>query len=271
MKAHMRQGWRMTFKHFHFVLLLFVYQLIWGFFLYRIIDNTVAPLLRRFPSASTTDRAVQTYMTEAQFQLFKTDLIDPYLWLIGGLFLARMLLTPLFNAGFFYSLHQQSKDGGNTRFLEGVRKTWKPITLLYWIQAVLLLAPAWWIFPKVLHILLKSDTASEVLTAIVPGALIWMLWGGLLHLLFLAMQFGAVSGDGIIHTLWLSIKRFASYVAISFLMWGIAVLLGLAVTSISMLWAGLFALILHQSYPLIQTLLKVWTIATQYHYLKSER
>ncbi|GKU77678.1 hypothetical protein [Paenibacillus sp. L3-i20] len=270
MKAHMRQGWRITFKHFYFVLLLFLYQFIWGFFLYRIIDNTVSPLLRRFPSASTTDHAVQIFMTEAQFQLFKTDLIAPYIWLIGGLFIARMLLTPLFNAGFFYSMHQQTRDAGSTRFLEGVRKTWKPVMLLYWIQSILVLAPAWWLIPKALHIFLRSSSVPELLTTIVPGALIWIVWGGLLHLLFLAMQFGAVSGDGILGSLWHSIKRFAPYAAISLLMWGIAALLGLAVTSVSMLWAGLFALILHQSYPFIQTLLRVWTIATQYNYLKSE-
>lgn len=271
MKIHMKQGWRLAGKHFHLVILMFLYQLLWGFFLYRFIDSVVSPLLRRFPSSYPSDTAAQHFVTEAQFQLFKTDLISPYLWLLGGLFAARMLLTPLFNAGLFYSLHHQMRDGAGTRFLEGIRKAWKPVVLLYWLESILALAPAWWLLPRSLDSLLESGSIPELLQSILPGAFLWLLWGTVLHLVFLAMQFGAASGEGIFRSLWRALRNFVSYAAISLIMWAIGAALGLVVTSLSMLWAGLFALIVHQGYHLVRTLMKVWTIASQYDHLQSKQ
>lgn len=274
MKINMMQGLRLAFKHMNIIIILFLYQLLWGFLLYRTVDDTVSPLLRRFPASAPTEAAVQSFLAEAQFQLFKTNLITPYLWLLGGLFLARMLLTPIFNAGLYYSIHQQlqhrGEEGGGTHILEGIRKAWKPVMLLYWVSCALMLAPAWWLVPKWIDALRYNGASQSFLSAIAPGAAIWLIWIAIVHLLFLSMQFGAASGEGILPALWRSVRRFFSYAAISLIMWGIAALLGLAVTSMSMIWAGLFALIAHQGYPLIQTLLRVWTIAAQYNSLKSE-
>ncbi|MEV5026372.1 hypothetical protein [Paenibacillus sp. LPE1-1-1.1] len=269
MKIHLKQGWQLAVKHFYLVILMFLYQLLWGFFLYRFIDSVVSPLLRRYPSSYPSETAAQLFLTEAQFQLFKTDIISPYVWTFGALLVARMLLTPLFNAGLFYSLNQARSDGG-TRFLEGIRKAWKPVVLLYWIEAVLSLAPAWYLLPRSLDALLESGSVPELLQAVLPGAALWLLWGTLLHLLFLAMQFGAASGEGVFRSLWRALRNFISYGALSLVMWGIGAAAGLAVTSLSMLWAGLFALILHQGYHLIRTLMKVWTIAAQYDCLQTK-
>lgn len=270
MKNHMLQGWRLTFRHLNLVLLLFLYQLLWGIVVYRSIDDIVAPLLRRFPQLAPSDEAIPSFLAEAQFQLFKTDLATPYLWMLVGLFAARMLLTPLFNAGLFYSLHHQLQGGDGTRFIEGVRKAWKPVSLLSWACAALMIAPAWWIVPKTLNAIRTYGALPELAASLLPDAVLWLLWIAVLHLLFLSMQFGAASGEGILPVLWRSVRRFFVYAAISVLMWGIAALAGIAVSCVSMLWAGLFALIMHQGYPLIRTLLKVWTIAAQYNALKSD-
>lgn len=269
MKIHMKQGWQLAVKHFHFVILLFLYQLLWGFFLYRFIDSVVSPLLRRYPSAYPTEGARELFLTEAQFQLFKTDLIIPYLWALGGLLAIRMLLTPLFNAGLFYSLNQ-FRSQSNTRFLEGIRKAWKPVMLLYWVESLLAAAPAWWLLPRALNAMLSSGSTPELIKTVLPGAAIWLLWATVLHLLFLAMQLGAANGTGAFSNLWRALRNFLSYAAISLIMWAIGATLGLLVSSLSMLWAGLFALILHQGYYLIRTLIRVWTIAAQYEYLQSK-
>ncbi|MFD0590477.1 hypothetical protein ACFQZE_21025 [Paenibacillus sp. GCM10027627] len=268
MKHDMLQGWRLTFKHMNLIVLLFLYQLLWGFLLYRVIDDTITPLLRRFPAHSSNEQAVQSFLTEAQFQLFKTDLIQPYLWMLGGLFLVRMLVTPLFNAGLFYSIHRQNEDrAGGTRLLEGIRSNWKSVMLLYWGGSVLMLAPAWWLVPDWISSLRHNGVSPVLFSETLPGAAGWIIWSALVYLLFLSMQFGAVTGEGILNSLWSSLKRFFSYGAISLIMWGIAALLGIAVTSMSLAWAGLFAVIVHQAYPLIQTLLRVWTLAAQFNCL----
>lgn len=273
MKTHIAQGWRLAFKHVHLVLLLFLYQFGWGFFLYRVIDDTVSPILRRLPDSGSSEAVMQHFVTEAQIQLFKTDLIQPYLWMLAGLLLARMLLTPLFNAGLFYSFHEQTRsDGsGKSRFVEGIKRTWRPIMLLYAAQAVLTVLPGVWLVPRGLDALIRSASYEELALTLLPGILAWAAWGALLHLLFLAMQFGAVSGEGIFASLWRSMRLFLPYVGVSLLMWGIGASIGLVLSSISLVWAGLIALILHQSYYLIKTWMKVWTIAAQYECLQAKQ
>lgn len=275
MKNEMKQGWQLALKHMHLVILLFLYQLLWGFFLYRFVDSVVAPLLRRFPASYPSDTAVQLFITEAQFQLLKTDLIVPYVWLLGGLFAIRMLITPLLNAGLFYSLHHigtRSEGGGpgGTRFFEGIRKAWKPIMLLYWLEAVMALAPGWWVLPHTLDAYLQSGSITEMLQSALPGAALWLVWGALLHLLFLAMQLGAASNESILGSLWRALRHIISYAAISLVMWAIGAGIGLLFTTVSLLWAGLFALILHQGYGIVRTLVKVWTVAAQYKCLQAK-
>ncbi len=275
MKLHMKHGWQLTLKHFHIVILMFLYQLLWGFFLYRFVDSVVSPLLRRFPANHPSETAVQLFLTEAQFQLLKTDLIHPYLWLLAGLLGLRMLLTPLFNAGLLYSLQhtREWREGGGantgTRFLEGIRKRWRPVMLLYWAESLLALAPGCWLLPKALDAIVGSGSLQELLGELLPGAGLWLVWAVVLHLLSVALQLGAACGDKLLPSLVRTLRHFFTYAAISLALWAIAAGLGWAVSGLSMLWAGLLALIVHQGYPLIRTLLKVWTLAVQTEFLKS--
>ncbi|MFF2484238.1 hypothetical protein [Paenibacillus sp. NPDC058071] len=268
MKTHLKQGWLLASRHFFIVILLFLYQLLWGFFLYRFIDSIAAPLLRRFPNEALPDSSVQLFISEAQFHLIKTDLITPYAWLLGGLIAARMLLTPLFNAGLFYSFRHANASEG-TRFLQGIGKVWRPVTLLYWIKTLLALAPAWWLLPRALQAALASHSIGEAAIRLLPGAAGWLLWAAVLHLLFLAMQFGAASGDGPFRSLWHALRHVLPYGGLSLLMWAIGAGVALFVTGLSFIWAGLIALIIHQGYNLIRTMMKVWTLAAQYDCLQS--
>lgn len=269
MKSHLKQGWQLAVKHFYIVILLFLYQLLWGFFLYRFIDSVVTPLLKRFPSNASYDSAVQLFISEAQFQLLKTDLITPYVWLLGGLFAARMLLTPMINAGLYYSLHNSAGSGG-TQFIIGIRKAWKPVTLLYWLEMLLVLAPAWWLLPRAFKIVMQGGPFTELIQNLLPSAFIWLVWAVLLHLLFLSMQFGVVSGNGAFRSLWHGLRHIIPYVGITIIMWAIGAGIGLLVSSVSFIWAGLLALILHQGYHLLRTMMKVWTVAAQYDCLQSK-
>ncbi|MBB3114668.1 hypothetical protein FHS18_006808 [Paenibacillus phyllosphaerae] len=262
MKSHLRQGWQLTAKHFSIVIILFLYELLWGFFLYRTIDSIVTPLLQRYPDSTGDADAVRLFLTEAQFQLIKTDLIYPYLWLFAGLLAARMLITPIFNAGLLHSLHYAGEEG--TRFLHGIRHSWKPITLIYLLEVVLTLAPAVWVLPHTYRSFMNSSNTGELLQHTLPYIGGWFVLAIVLHLLFLAMQFGAVAGTGPMRALWGALKQLLPFAGISLIMWGIGILLSLTVASVSMLWAGIFALILHQGFHLVRTIMKVWTIAAQY-------
>ncbi|MFS0724764.1 hypothetical protein [Paenibacillus sp. 1P07SE] len=270
MKEHIRQGWRLAVKHFYIVIFLFLYQLLWGFGLYRYVEATFIPLLKRYPDTLPSEQAVKVFLMEAQFQLLKTDLIQPYLLTFGILILLRMLLTPLIQSGLLYSLTHATEESG-TRFFQGIRTCWKKITLLYWIKSILTLAPAWWLLPAGLQLLLSSSSLTEAATAAAPYAAGWLLWGLLLHLLFLSMQFGVASGSGVLGSTLHSVRAFLPLAMITVIMWGIGAGIGLAASSVSLIWAGLLALIFHQTYYLIRSMIRVWTLASQYKLWQSKQ
>jgi hypothetical protein len=85
MKQHLKAGWSLTVRHIYVIIVLFVYQLLWGFFLYRLVDGLIVPLLRRYPGSGMPASAARLYLYEAEFRLMKTDLIQPYLWTFAGL------------------------------------------------------------------------------------------------------------------------------------------------------------------------------------------
>ncbi|WP_127533252.1 hypothetical protein [Paenibacillus kobensis] len=267
MKQHLKAGWTLTVRHLYVIVVLFVYQLLWGFFLYRLVDGIIAPLLRRYPDAGMPASAVRLYLYEAEFQLTKTDLIQPYLWTFIGLLGLRMLLSPLLNAGLFHSLHHAS-TGEGTRFLHGIRRAWLPVTALYWIESLLAIAPGYWLLPRAFSTFIGGDSISGIVHELLPAACGWLAWGIVLHLLFLSMQFGAASGEGAFNGLWRSIRRFLPYLGVSLIMWFAAGAAGLLLSSASLLWAGFLAILVHQAYRFVKTMLKVWTIASQYECLQ---
>jgi len=269
MKQHLKAGWALTVRHLYVIIVLFVYRLLWGFFLYRIVDDIVSPLLRRYPDAGMSASAVRLFLYEAEFQLTKTGLIQPYLWTFIGLLGARMLLSPLLNAGLFHSLHHAS-NGEGTKFLHGIRRAWLPVTALYWIESLLALAPGYWLLPRALSTILGGDTIGGIFKALLPAACGWLAWGVLLHLVFLAMQFGAASEQGAFKGLWQSVRRFLPYLGVSLAMWCAAGLAGLLLSSASLIWAGFLAILVHQAYRFVQTMLKVWTIASQFECLRPD-
>lgn len=50
MKGKIREGWFLVRQHMFIAALLFIYQLIWGYFIYRLIQSAVVPLLLRYPT-----------------------------------------------------------------------------------------------------------------------------------------------------------------------------------------------------------------------------
>lgn len=253
----------MTVRHKYVLVLLFLYRLLWGFFLYRFIDSVVTPVLFRFPDQHPNSDAVHVFLIEAQFRLLKTDLINEVLWVLGGLLLVRMLLNPLLNAGVYYSFHHAS-DAEGTRVLSGIRQAWRPVTVLYWLENLLVLLPAGWLLPLAKDRFFSEASLRDWLLGLLPYAASWAVWGFLLHLLFQFMQFGAVSRQGIWKGLVLAVRRSLPLLSISLTLLGIGIAVSAAASTVSLLWSGFFAIALHQAFHFIRSLLTLWTAASQY-------
>ncbi|AGA59595.1 hypothetical protein Theco_3567 [Thermobacillus composti KWC4] len=270
MKTYVINGWNRTVRHAGIIVLLFVYQFLWGFFLYRAIDGVLVPLLKRYPDPLAAKGAVELFLVEAQFRIMKTDLLVPYGLALAGLLAVRMLLTPFINAGLFHSLQHATKERGTT-FFSGIRAAWKRIALIYAAELALILAPLAWLLPLARRAFFDSAGWGDLLWAVLPAAAAWLGWCLLIRLVSLGMQFGAAAGDGMLPSLSVTIRSLPMAAAAALTVWAIGAATGLVSTAVSMIWAGLFALILHQAQQFFRTWFKVWTFAAQYEAWQSKR
>lgn len=136
--------------------------------------------------------------------------------------------------------------------------------LLYWLETVLIVLPAYWFIPHAVRQFADRPTLAAVMTDIVPYAALWLLGAWVVRQLFLSMQFGAASELSILHALLQGIRRMAPLLGLSAIFAGIALLTGLLFTAAAMFWTGLTALILQQAFPAVRTLLQLWGLSSRY-------
>jgi len=268
-RTWIRKGWGLTSRHKYVLVVLFLYRLLWGFFLYRFIDSVAAPVLARYPDAHPNANAVRMFLIEAQFRLLKTDLVNETLILLAGMFFLRMILTPLLNAGLYYSFHHAGEESG-TRVLSGIRRCWKPVVLLYLTENVLALLPAVWLVPFAKARFFAQFSVQAWVLELLPYAGAWAVWMFLLRLLFRFMQFGAVSRDGIVKGLLRACANVLPLAAVTLLMLSIAAAASLAVTSATMIWTGFVSIAVHQAFQFVRTMMSVWTAASQFALWKAD-
>ncbi|MFC4601065.1 hypothetical protein [Cohnella hongkongensis] len=263
MRERLKLGWDMTVRHKYVVVLLFLYRLLWGFFLYRLVDSIVTPVLARYPDEHPNSDAAHLFLIEAQFRLMKTDLVDDTLWLLGGMLLLRMVLTPLINAGLFYSFRYSAEEEG-TRVWSGIRSAWKPVTLLYWIENALILLPAAWLVPMARNRFFSGLSLPHWLIDLLPYAASWLLYGLAVHLACQFMQFGAAAREGILSSLGAAFRQALPLLGITLVLLGIGLAVSAAAWAVSLLWSGFLAVTLHQAFHFVRSLLKLWTSASQH-------
>ncbi|WJH35770.1 hypothetical protein N6H14_07520 [Paenibacillus sp. CC-CFT747] len=145
MIGYIKEGWKEAARQPFLLVLLFVYRLVWGIVLYRMVQSVVVPLMHRYAGGISKSQ-VQLFLAEGEFQLTKTDLSHSYLWMLLAVMLARMFVTPLLNAGVYYSLSHPHLNMGY-RFFKGIRELGRSFFLLYLVQMLLTAAPAYFLLP----------------------------------------------------------------------------------------------------------------------------
>lgn len=258
-----QQGWRTTLRQTPLVLLLFIYQLVWGFFLYKFIQSVVVPLLYRFPGKELPGEATHLYFAEGQFQVMKTDLIHSYLWMLLALFAARMVITPLINAGLYYSIHHEKFHISS--FISGIKQMSKPFLFIYWMQMIVTFLPMYWLIPKAKEIYLSHSAYPSILLELAPYILGFLIYSSFVGLWSMYIQFGKTTGVHFFRSWIVSLRHCLPVFGISLLIFCFAGFIALLTITSSMVWAGFFVVILHQAYPLLRTLFKIWEISAQYH------
>lgn len=257
-------GWKMTLWNPFLICFFFLYHLIWGIILYRFVQSIVVPLLHRYPGGKMPQELNFIFTAESQFQLMKTNLAMGYLWTLALFLIVRMVLTPLLNAGIYDSIHQTHMDGKRS-FLGGIRRWGLSFFLLYLLQTALTLAPLYWIWPTVKPMLLPLLQGHIDTSLLLILSLYYVYIAGI-KLAFMYLQLGIVTQSGWLASIRLLAGRFIAVSLLSlsiFLLYATLTAIGM---TISMIYAGLAAVLLHQAWHLVKTLFRLWEIGAQHQY-----
>ncbi|WP_010278488.1 hypothetical protein [Paenibacillus senegalensis] len=268
MLKYIKQGWNAAVQQPFVVVTLFLYRFAWGFLLYEIVKSVVIPLQYRYPGEAAPER-VKLFLAEAQFQLFKTDLVHPYLWLLLGLLLVKMLLTPLFNSAVCYSLEHTRLNYGY-RFFKGMKELAKPFYLIYLVQLIAVLTPLYWLLPAIARSVEQAQSYQELLLHGLPWVAGWIMYSSLIKILLLYIQLAFTCSIPWTRALTCLLRSFLLAVGTALSLWGIGLLVGAAVLTTVFLWAGFWALVIYQLFRFVESFLSVWRITAQ-HQLLTDR
>lgn len=269
MIRYVKEGWSDAWKQPFLLLALFIYRFAWGIALYRIVQSVALPLLHRYPGKAVSAAQVQLFLAEGQFRLLKTDLSHATVWLLLWILLAKMILTPLLNAGLYFSIANPQYNAGY-RFFRGIFELGKPFSLYYLARMALTLAPLYWLLPKAANAYRHAASYEALLRELTPYAAGLLVYGYLLHLTFMYVQFGRAWSAPLARTLGTAARSAFPLAGIALLLLAMGLLLSAAATTASMIWAGFWALVLYQAFRLVETMLSLWSITSQHRLFQAK-
>ncbi|MCM3786764.1 hypothetical protein M3231_27915 [Neobacillus mesonae] len=270
MKLYLSEGFRLVKNHFLIVIFLFLYQLLWGVLLYKVVSSAVIPLLLRYPNPPPHEMSQVLFWMEGQMGLTSNQLVIQYVFLLALIFILRIAITPLIRAGLFHSLHETDTNNRGGTFFKGIKQHWKKTSLLYFVEIALLLLPAYWIVPKALPLLLSAIYNQNILLHLMPYIILWVVYAYIVKQLLLYAQFGLTGNRSSLGSVWICVRHTLPVTGVALALGAIALTLFSVFTAVSLIWTGLLALILQQTYHLIRSLMGVWKISSQFSIWRSK-
>lgn len=271
-KSSIARGWLSMKEQFYILILLFIYRLFWGYFLYKFIKSGVVPVLLRYPDADAggSEMGRLLYYIEGHTALQTDPAVQRWLWLLLALVVLRLLLTPFIRAGLLHELHQERAGERGLFFFPGMKKYGLPVLLFSLAEWVLTLLPLYWLLPQMYRLLLGGILDYPLLLKLAPYVLGWLLYLFIIRKLLLYMQFGYTAGTGMFSSLLVCLKVIVPSIGVSVIMGAGSLAVLLICSASALLYPGLPALLLRQAAPLPSTLLDMWGIAAQYHLWSSK-
>ncbi|HEY4392249.1 MAG TPA: hypothetical protein VGN02_12960 [Paenibacillus sp.] len=265
---YIRSGWSLIKNQLPSIIILFLYQLLWGLFLYRLVNSIVTEVLVRYPDPPPNPLSQALFLLEGPYELKHSSEIHLYLWLLLGMTLIRLLVTPLLQAGVLYGLIPKEERKSGLPLFRGMKEFGKPVFLFLFIELVLISIPLIWILPHVQGVLpdlLRSGTIQITPILKVSAVLFaWMIYCWLVDQCLLFAQFGYLFKRGLWGSILIGVKYVLPGAGISLILGAFGLILFIIFGSVSWIWTGLLALILQQSYPFIRSLFRVWGLTSQY-------
>ena len=264
---YLREGWGRVKGQFPSVIILFLYQLLWGFFLYRIINEIVVSLLERYPDSSLPEISRLLFIFEGQLGMEQNSNIKISLIWILFLVLLRIILSPFIQAGILYGLVPDESRKSGLSLFRGMQQFGKPVLLIYFIECLLILSPAYFIYPKLSQhfiTLFQAGITYPVLFTVIAYLTGWCAYIWIIRQCSLFIQFGYFFQHKIAPSFVIFVQSLLKGILISCLLGlfilGISLLFG----TLSFIWTGLLALILQQCFPLFRSIFSIWRVTAQY-------
>lgn len=269
MLSYLKKGLGSAARQPFAVTILFLYQFGWGVFLYKCIQSVLVPLLHRYPGEDQGAAFQQLFWAEAHFQLVKTDLVLPYVWWLLGLMAIRLFITPLLNAGLYYSLVHTELNAGY-RFVKGIKTLILPFLGYYLLQMLLLLTPLYFLIKKAASLFNHAGSYKSFLIDLLPWAIGYLAFGYLLQLGFMYLQFGHAHRVPFLKRFGIMLRSLLPMIITAFCILIISLAVTAAEWTASYVWAGLTALIVYQALTLIRLFTGVWAVAAQHELWKEK-
>lgn len=265
MLHYLKDGFRTTVSQYFLLIVLWLYQFVWGLMLLLFVKSIVVPLMHRYPGGHLPSTATHLFLAEGEFQLVKTNISHPYLWTLCALILIRMALTPMINAGIFYSIHNTHLNAGY-RFFRGVKELSGPFSLYYVLQMAFTALPLYWLIPIAKQAIHAFTSYEQLLSQLAPWIVGMFAYGYMIHLIFLYIMIGRTTQAPTLDTIGVLIRRFPVALVLASLLLLFSGLLTALTLTATLWWAGISALILHQAFHVLKMLFKLWAVSTQYHH-----
>lgn len=261
----LKEGFRLASRQLFAISTMFLFHLSWGWLFYRFVERHVIEVMGRFPPPEFGGERIDLFLYESMILLQHSDIAIPVLWMLLIYIAVRLLLTPALQAGIYLSLHDQTGPRG-TVFLTGFRQFGGSFTWLYLLRLAFTVIPLYWIWPAVLTNIRLADSYLDAAFSIAPWVISLAVYGGLLKVLFTYVLFALTADERLWPSLVLAFRRLPAVCGLALAVFGIAVILGLIIQSISFYYAGFLTVVLYLGYPLVQIWLRTWSIAVQYRY-----
>ncbi|WP_055105440.1 hypothetical protein [Paenibacillus ihumii] len=264
---YIRNGWSSVKRQFPSVIILFLYQLLWGVFLYRLVNTAVVQVLHRYPDPPPHDLSRILFIIEGQSRFWQTPEVHHYIWILAGMVILRLLLTPLIHAGILYGLLPTEERASGLPLFRGMQKFWKPAALFYFLELALILIPTVWLLPELYASLLPLLQGGSRISAVLSTAAYVIGWLGytwFIRQTVLFLQFGYLFKGNVWPSLLLCWRHLLPGLGISIILAASCSVLFILFGTISWIWTGLLALILQQAYPFFRSVFRIWKISSQY-------
>jgi hypothetical protein len=137
------------------------------------------------------------------------------------------------------------------------------------LQTALGLLPLYWILPytETMWLPLLSGSVDTRLLIVLAAYYVYI---AVIKLAFMYIQFGIVTQSGMLPSLRLLVRRFLSIAVLSISIILFYFIIAAVGMTISFVYAGIIAVILHQLYHLVKAMFRLWEIGAQHQYYMSK-